>query len=529
MSEFISPRTRTYNGLRKDLVLLMVVVLFSVFELCCCHASERIYHIPLKRSIVTTLMTGYSVESDRHSIDKRSDSKNLYGHAGEGYYLEMLVGSPPQKINVLVDTGSSNLAIAASPSPEITTYFHRDQSSTYVKDGREVHVPYTQGEWSGELGQDDTTLIFLPNVTFRPNIVCITSSRNFFINGSEWQGIVGLAYRVIARPDSSLTPFFDTLIEKSKLNNTFSIQLCGRPSSDISGDISSSNDDSMGGSMTIGGISHDLYKGSIFYTPIQKEWYYEVLITDIEVDQKSLNLDCKEYNFDKTIVDSGTTNVRFPDRVFKALVAEITSKVINIETNIPTTFWNGVDVICWNETDVPFNAFPTISLSFFKTENSIFKLHLSPQKYLRLATDTSPFMSIISKLNNIPQKCFKFGISSSESGTVLGAVLMEGYYVIFDRENKQIGFASTTCPAVYNTDSSNTIEGPITVTKNITDCFYVKSSNDQSALMVVAYVMAGVCALCLLPLIIMVIQWQYRRSCGKQPGTDTDSGILIDN
>ena len=31
-------------------------------------------------------------------------------------------------------------------------------------------------------------------------------------------------------------------------------------------------------------------------------------------------------------------------------------------------------------------------------------------------------------------------------GTVIGAVIMEGYYVVFDRQNKQMGFAQTTCP-----------------------------------------------------------------------------------
>lgn len=33
----------------------------------------------------------------------------------------------------------------------------------------------------------------------------------------------------------------------------------------------------------------------------------------------------------------------------------------------------------------------------------------------------------------------------SISGTVIGAVIMEGFYVVFDRENVQVGFAATTC------------------------------------------------------------------------------------
>lgn len=34
-------------------------------------------------------------------------------------------------------------------------------------------------------------------------------------------------------------------------------------------------------------------------------------------------------------------------------------------------------------------------------------------------------------------------------GTVIGAVIMEGFYVVFDRENVQVGFAATTCGGKY--------------------------------------------------------------------------------
>lgn len=43
------------------------------------------------------------------------------------------------------------------------------------------------------------------------------------------------------------------------------------------------------------------------------------------------------------------------------------------------------------------------------------------------------------------QHCYKFAITKAERGTVIGAVIMEGFYVVFDRENVQVGFAATTC------------------------------------------------------------------------------------
>lgn len=37
-----------------------------------------------------------------------------------------------------------------------------------------------------------------------------------------------------------------------------------------------------------------LYVGKIWYTPIRREWYYEVIIVRIKVNEQDLNMDCKE-------------------------------------------------------------------------------------------------------------------------------------------------------------------------------------------------------------------------------------------
>ena len=48
----------------------------------------------------------------------------------------------------------------------------------------------------------------------------------------------------------------------------------------------------------------------------------------------------------------------------------------------------------------------------------------------------------------------------SFSGTVIGAVIMEGYYIIFDRANKSIGFAETTCHIQNVQTIKSKIQGP---------------------------------------------------------------------
>lgn len=58
-----------------------------------------------------------------------------------------------------------------------------------------------------------------------------------------------------------------------------------------------------------------------------------------------------------------------------------------------------------------------------------------PQQYLRPVEDVATSQD----------DCYKFAISQSSTGTVMGAVIMEGFYVVFDRARKRIGFAVSAC------------------------------------------------------------------------------------
>lgn len=111
----------------------------------------------------------------------------------------------------------------------------------------------------------------------------------------------------------------------------------------------------------MGGAEPTLYRGSVWFTPIIEEWYYQVEVLKLEVGSQNLDLDCREvrfsdnflvpgffvspspvrlrdkktkvcffflsflqYNMDKAIVDSGTTLLRLPVNVFNAVVEAIT-------------------------------------------------------------------------------------------------------------------------------------------------------------------------------------------------------------
>ncbi|XP_004385735.1 beta-secretase 1 isoform X4 [Trichechus manatus latirostris] len=366
---------------------------------------------------------------------------NLRGKSGQGYYVEMTVGSPPQTLNILVDTGSSNFAVGAAPHPFLHRYYQRQLSSTYRDLRKGVYVPYTQGKWEGELGTD---------------LLC---GAGFPLNQSE----------VLA---------------------------------------------SVGGSMIIGGIDHSLYTGSLWYTPIRREWYYEVIIVRVEINGQDLKMDCKEYNYDKSIVDSGTTNLRLPKKVFEAAVKSI--KAASSTEKFPDGFWLGEQLVCWQAGTTPWNIFPVISLYLMgEATNQSFRITILPQQYLRPVEDVATSQD----------DCYKFAISQSSTGTVMGAVIMEGFYVVFDRARKRIGFAVSACH-VHDEFRTAAVEGPF-VTPDMEDCGYNIPQTDESTLMTIAYVMAAICALFMLPLCLMVCQWRCLRCLRHQHDDFADDISLL--
>ncbi|XP_021565929.1 beta-secretase 1 isoform X4 [Carlito syrichta] len=366
---------------------------------------------------------------------------NLRGKSGQGYYVEMTVGSPPQTLNILVDTGSSNFAVGAAPHPFLHRYYQRQLSSTYRDLRKGVYVPYTQGKWEGELGTD---------------LLC---GAGFPLNQSE----------VLA---------------------------------------------SVGGSMIIGGIDHSLYTGSLWYTPIRREWYYEVIIVRVEINGQDLKMDCKEYNYDKSIVDSGTTNLRLPKKVFEAAVKSI--KAASSTEKFPDGFWLGEQLVCWQAGTTPWNIFPVISLYLMgEVTNQSFRITILPQQYLRPVEDVATSQD----------DCYKFAISQSSTGTVMGAVIMEGFYVVFDRARKRIGFAVSACH-VHDEFRTAAVEGPF-VTPDMEDCGYNIPQTDESTLMTIAYVMAAICALFMLPLCLMVCQWRCLRCLRHQHDDFADDISLL--
>uniref|UniRef100_A0A8C8XDC3 Beta-secretase 2 n=1 Tax=Panthera leo TaxID=9689 RepID=A0A8C8XDC3_PANLE len=381
---------------------------------------------------------------------------NLQGDSGRGYYLEMLIGTPPQKLQILVDTGSSNFAVAGAPHSYIDSYFDTERSSTYRSKGFDVTVKYTQGSWTGFVGEDVVTIPKGFNSSFLVNIATIFESENFFLPGVKWNGILGLAYAALAKPSSSLETFFDSLVAQARIPNVFSMQMCGAG-------LPVAGSGTNGGSLVLGGIEPSLYKGDIWYTPIKEEWYYQIEILKLEIGGQSLNLDCREYNADKAIVDSGTTLLRLPQKVFDAVV----------------------------------EAVARTSLLYIQ-----------------------PMMGA-----GLNYECYRFGISPSTNALVIGATVMEGFYVVFDRARKRVGFAASPCAEIAGAPVSE-ISGPFSTDDIASNCVPALPLNEP-ILWIVSYTLMSVCGIILLTLIVLLLLPFRCRRLPPDPEVVNDESSLV--
>ncbi|XP_072276883.1 beta-secretase 2 [Pyxicephalus adspersus] len=476
---------------------------------------------------------------------------NLEGDSGRGYYLEMMIGTPPQALNILVDTGSSNFAVAGAPNPDISKYFDSEASSTYQSLGLEVTVRYTQGSWTGVLGKDVISVPKGVNGTFLVNIASILESESFFMPQIKWQGILGMAYSTLAKPSSSVETFFDSLVKQANIPNIFSMQMCGAGLPTTGAGVN-------GGSLVMGGIEPVLYTGDIWYTPITEEWYYQVEVLKFEVGGMNLNLDCREVRdlikmcpipsssvetfFDSLVEQANIPNIfsmqmcgaglpttgagvnggslfnaeffcldflSFTKCCFSRLNSNLS--VLQIQ-NFNTEFWTGLQLACWEKTEEPWLYFPDLSIYLRDSDNASrsFRLTMKPQLYIQSV------MTFREDMN-----CYRFGISPSSNALVIGATVMEGFYTIFDREEKRVGFAVSSCAEVNNVRVSE-ISGPFTATDVSSNCI---ASNPlrEPIMWIISYSLMTFCGIVLLVLVVLLLLPNRRHNDNPEVVNDESS------
>ena len=187
------------------------------------------------------------------------------------YYGEISLGSPPQKFQVVFDTGSSDLWVASANCDSSCgkhSKYNSANSKSYKANGMPFNITYGSGPVNGYESQDNLNLgeLKVNNQIFAE--VTDASGLGLAYKIGRFDGILGMAWPTLS-VNKIPTPFQNLFTQGSIEKNEFAFYL---------GD---SNADK--GELLLGGTDPDHYSGEFSYVPLQHETYWEIELSQVTV------------------------------------------------------------------------------------------------------------------------------------------------------------------------------------------------------------------------------------------------------
>ncbi|PCH44056.1 acid protease [Wolfiporia cocos MD-104 SS10] len=250
---------------------------------------------------------------------KRASGMNLLTNqdADSSFFGSLAVGTPPVSFDVILDTGSSDLWIAAEGTttdiPSDISTFNPSSSSSFKGLNQTFTITYDSGEAEGSLAEDT---VQMAGFKVTSQVFAVVDEVSSGVLTAPVSGLMGLGWQQIS--SSGATPFWEALAESSDTltDPLFAFQLTRY------------NNDSQvqslepGGTFTLGTTNTSLYTGEIDYQdiPSGQEGYWIQEISAITVNGNSVSISSGD---SYAAIDTGTTLLGGP----QAIIAEIYAQV----------------------------------------------------------------------------------------------------------------------------------------------------------------------------------------------------------
>jgi len=367
---------------------------------CASLATAAVHKIPLVHQPLN-LADRRTME---HSVKVTSDELGrpieivINDYQDAQYFGEIEIGTPSQTLNVVYDSGSSNLW-GSNKKPGFLgkkQQYDHSKSSTYEANGTIFNIAYGSGPVSGFYSQDTVKFgeTLLADYTFAE--VNNTKGLGLGWTVGKFSGICGLGLDDIAT-DGVTTPLRALANQKALDANVFAFYL-GHNSP---------------GQLIIGGVDDTKYTGDFTYYPVVdmvpgKRGYWEVAVDAFQINGQSVT------SAKGGVVDSGTSLLVFPTKDIKVIAGLVGAKTV---LPIP-----------------PFNK-----------EYSIDCDSPGPDMDIIIGGSTYALTKKDYVINSGGQ-CI-LGASGQDIPApagplvILGDVFMRAHYIKFDYDNQQIGIA----------------------------------------------------------------------------------------
>lgn len=446
-------------------------------------------HLRIALALVWVLATHALYDPINHI-----ESARIYGNVDKYayYFLDLLVGSPPQRVSVIVDTGSSLSAFPCASCPHCGTHldpaydFAKSSTASWVGCGRSCqskcksghcgyHQGYTEGSsisgyWFNDWVRIGDSLQKNPAIMGRMG--CHQNENNLFYT-QKANGIMGIG------PKKSGTLLQELFKDVAHVNQrVFSMCLA-----------------EWGGRISVGGFNASYHRGDVKWVRMSTgSSYYGVSLTSMSVDGHVVST-----SFGSTIIDSGTTYVYMGSAPYNALRGAI-------ESYCAKNSRCGAErqKTCYTISDGVLDRFPTVTVSFGSVST-----RWGPRGYLYRKGQTKKW-------------CYAFENDGNGAGTVLGATWMQHHDVIFDLVNNNVGIADAACPEYrqrpdHHADADMTLPLGSNGTVRLGRASRLRSKEAPLGAAIFAVLLGGLCGF---------IVWHRCRVEGESGEPEADDGPM---
>ncbi len=381
---------------------------------------------------------------------------NVYG--GGDYTGQILIGSARTPANVILDTGSSTLAVKK-------TVYNGSGDTSLVATGYVQDITYGTGGWAGPVV--NTTLAFGP-ADLQSGSLALSSEEQPNNFGAA-DGIFGLAYtplndaydltayltgRKINPPvtypwpfpvrntqsaieqfqrflsafqPSPITPLFSQLVTAGVVPNMFAFY-----TKRSTVNVLSKTDPSNQGFFILGGGPEqtDLFSGPFISAAVVDDAYYNTNLVSVQVGNavpipaQPLAAQFVSTSISNSIIDSGTNSLALSTDVYNAVMSALHALSPKLASLASTASKSGVP-----NSEVNLAQWPNITFNLTAPGGGVAALTCTPATYWQL--DSFQAGTATFQINSMGQ------IQS-----ILGLPLMNNYYTVFDRSDGTNGVVS---------------------------------------------------------------------------------------
>lgn len=359
------------------------------------------------------------------------------------YYANVTIGTPPQLLQLHIDTGSSDLwtnvesseICASRGNPCSSGVYSANSSSSYKYVNSAFNVSYVDG--SGATGDYATDNVVIGGKT--------VNALQFGIGyaSTSSQGILGIGYtgdeaQANTEKLKSYSNLPQAMADSGLIqSNAYSLWL-----NDI---------DANTGSILFGGVDTDKYTGDLQTLPIQKEFdvYAEFIITlsGLNMAKSGKNQNLTTDLPTAVILDSGSSLAYLPNDLTSALYTALDVRYSQQEEA-------GICACSLANEDITIDfSFTSATISVPITE-LVFNPNSDTSEDRQNPNDQGNGNENGNDQESSSQDCI-FGIAPADGSTaVLGDTFLRSAYVVYDLANNEISLAQT----IFNATESHVSE-----------------------------------------------------------------------